>query len=210
MSRTKVVIFDYDGVIADSFECFFGAYKRACLELGLENLANKETMLELFENNFYSSVYKKLDKANGKIFLKTLGKFLKEAGTNYILFDGMKEVLEKLNTVAKLFIVTANISEVVKKHLEKNAIKAIPEILGADVSTSKVERINKIKQDFSDSEYFFVTDTLGDIIEAKSCGAKVFAVLWGWHDLKTLSKGEPDYTIRSPTELLNFFIKKEQ
>jgi phosphoglycolate phosphatase len=202
MTEKKAIMFDYDGVIADSFECFFGAYQKACYEVGLDELANKAVILELFESNFYEAVHRKFNKSGCREFLKALGRCLEEAGLNYKVFDGMVEVLEKISERANIFIVTANIGGIVRKHLAANGINAISKILGAEVATSKIERINRIKQMLPEAQYFFVTDTLGDIIEAKAAGTRVIAVQWGWHDLKTLKKGEPDYIIGAPLDLL--------
>ncbi len=207
-TENKVIIFDYDGVIANSFDCFYGAYKKACQKLGYNELANENTMLQLFEHNFYEAVYQKLNKESGRLFLKTLGTCLKEAGTNYKIFDGMVDVLEKLGKITKVFIVTANIGEVVKQHLENNGVNAIPQILGAEIATSKLERINKIKNIVPNATYFFVSDTLGDIREAHLAGIKTIAVLWGWHNSEILQKGSPHYIVSTPKELLAIINQK--
>ena len=45
---------------------------------------------------------------------------------------------------------------------------------------------------FQKERLFFITDTLGDIVEAKKVGIKTIAVDYGYHDRGVLSKGNPD------------------
>ena len=50
-SGPPVVIFDFDGVIADSFDVFFQAFSSVCSDMGFHRLNSEEAMLKLFEGN---------------------------------------------------------------------------------------------------------------------------------------------------------------
>jgi phosphoglycolate phosphatase len=78
------------------------------------------------------------------------------------------------------------------------------EILGSDVHTSKSEKIKKLieKYNITSKDAIYITDTLGDIKEAEGCGVKSIAVTWGFHDRKTLEKGNPVAIIDEPMDLL--------
>jgi phosphoglycolate phosphatase-like HAD superfamily hydrolase len=47
----------------------------------------------------------------------------------------------------------------------------------------------------------FVTDTLGDVMEAHQAGVKSIGVLWGLHDRTTLERGKPEVIIDDPSQL---------
>lgn len=47
----------------------------------------------------------------------------------------------------------------------------------------------------------FITDTLGDIREARECDIDSIAVTWGFHERKTLEKGNPIVIVSDPREL---------
>lgn len=49
----------------------------------------------------------------------------------------------------------------------------------------------------------FITDTLGDIKEARVAGVDSIAVSWGYHSLATLELGNPLAVADKPSELPN-------
>jgi phosphoglycolate phosphatase-like HAD superfamily hydrolase len=49
----------------------------------------------------------------------------------------------------------------------------------------------------------FITDTVGDIIEAEKCAIRSVAVTWGYHDTTNLTKAKPAAIVNDTTELLS-------
>ena len=47
----EALLFDYDGVIADSGEVYFAEFTRLCAEMGFDRLNSKEAFLALFDHN---------------------------------------------------------------------------------------------------------------------------------------------------------------
>lgn len=47
------------------------------------------------------------------------------------------------------------------------------------------------KHDFNNEDCIFITDTLGDILEANKVGVKSIAVDFGFHERERLEKGNP-------------------
>ena len=47
----------------------------------------------------------------------------------------------------------------------------------------------------------FITDTLGDMREAKAAGVGAIGVSWGFHSRETLSKDEPLRIVESPQDM---------
>ena len=56
----------------------------------------------------------------------------------------------------------------------------------------------KLKPD----ECIFVTDTLGDLLEAKELNIGTIAVTWGYHEEERLKFGHPDIIINNFDELI--------
>ncbi len=75
--------------------------------------------------------------------------------------------------------------------------------MGADVHTSKHEKIKMVfeKYGISASQCIFVTDTLGDMREAKAADVGAIGVAWGFHSRETLAKGEPFRIVERPEEI---------
>jgi phosphoglycolate phosphatase len=49
---------------------------------------------------------------------------------------------------------------------------------------------------------FMIGDALSDVRAAKEAGVASIAVTWGHQSLETLLRGEPEYIVKSPNELI--------
>lgn len=122
--------------------------------------------------------------------------------TELKLFDGVEETLAEIAKKRKIYIVTSNLTDIVKAYLESKNITAFEEIIGADKEMSKVKKIEYIKSKYPDGEFLYVGDTKGDMIEGKQAGVETIAVTWGWHSVAKLKEGKPDYIAEKPSDLL--------
>ena len=120
------------------------------------------------------------------------------------LFAGMREVAEKLSHTYVLIIVSSTITSPIQGFLEKHHIgRYFSEVMGANVHTSKHEKIQMIFEKYGTSapECVFITDTLGDIREAEAAHVGTIGVSWGFHPPETLKKGEPFRIVERPEEI---------
>lgn len=203
MTPSKVIMFDFDGVIADSFEIFFSEFVKACEELGFHKLNSKEVFLSLFDGNLIMSLFKlgfppwKLR----ELFYRFQPR-IAEANKKVRPFNGIKEMLEKISVNYPTYVISSNLSEAVRNFLEREGINGIREVLGADIDTSKVKKIKKISAKYPNSVPYYIGDTCGDIKEGKEAKAITIAVTWGWHGKERLAKLKPDYIADTPETLL--------
>jgi phosphoglycolate phosphatase-like HAD superfamily hydrolase len=74
-------------------------------------------------------------------------------------------------------------------------------------STSKVEKFNLILRElnFEIENTYFVTDTIGDLLEAKELKIKTFCVTWGIHKKEDFLIYNPYQIINKPEQLLSHF-----
>lgn len=202
MSDLALVMFDYDGVIADSLEQFTKDFIMACRENGFLELNSQEDALALFDGNVYETLM-----ARGLI-MPTINEILKsyEAkaqehldGTK--IFSGMDKALEKIATKNKIFIITSNVSAVPKRVLQSNGITCVADVIGAEKEKSKIKKIQNLIQLFPELPAYYVGDTKGDIIEGQKAGVRTIGVAWGWHGREKLKESSPDYLVSSPQEL---------
>ncbi len=207
MSKQKVVMFDFDGVIADSFNIFFTEFTRACEELGFHKLNSKEVLLSLFDGNLILSLFKlgfppwKLR----ELFQKFQPR-IAEANSRVKPFDGIKETLEDISRTYPTYIISSNLSEAVRNFLTRESINGIQDILGADVETSKVKKIKQISKKHPNHKPYYIGDTCGDIKEGREANAITVAVTWGWHSKERLLKSNPDYIVDTPEELRELLL----
>lgn len=203
-----VIIFDYDGVIIDSFDVFMKYFIKACKKEGFKNISTEKDFLELYEKNMYESMYSMgMTKENILNIVYYMRDKLIENQNKLNLFNGMKKVLEKISKENIITIVTSNDTKVVKRFLKSHYIDFFNDIIGSDKEPSKIAKIKKIKSDFKGDNYYYVGDTVGDILEGKKANVKTIAVSWGWHNKEKLESASPDFLVDEPEELLSI-IKK--
>jgi len=202
----NVLIFDYDGVLIDSFDLFMDHFLSSCEKFGFKEVNNKESFLKLFNGNMYESMFKMgLSKEEILKIVLNVKKGLIKDQEKIKLFDGIKESLEKLSKNNILIVVTSNDTEVVERYFKSKNIDLFDEIIGSDKEPSKIKKIEYIKSKYSGENFYYFGDTIGDITEGKKAGIKTVAVTWGWHDKSDLKKQNPDYILESPKELTNLF-----
>lgn len=189
----KAVIFDFDGVLGDTWDKSIGI----CRELG---------------HTFTIDDFR--DHHNGNVFEEPKIKFTKESTEKFFatyedrasaekLFP-LKEELEKLEKKYEMFVVSSSPKVAIKKYFSLGGwTHFFEEVFGMETDKSKVVKLEKIFSDYNlkPEECVFVTDTLGDLIEGEKVGVKTLAVTWGYHDEARLKKRNPDKIIHEFDEL---------
>jgi len=200
----RILLFDYDGVIANSFLVVFNIFNSVCERYGLSKM-NKEEFVHLYDDNFYVDVVKRGMKKEDipKMVEDFRAGFLKNK-KEIQMFDRINDVVNELGKKNKIIIITSSETSVVKEFLKKFGINA-DEVLGADIETSKIKKIEMVNKKYPDAEFAFITDTSGDIKEGKKAGVVCYGVTWGYHNEQQLMRQKPDKIFHSPQELLNFF-----
>lgn len=197
MRAMKTIFFDFDGVIADSFDAAFAVSKL------IHPLITEEIYRKRFEGNINESVTEEEVKTvhNPEIdFFTELEPRLARCS----VFPGMKEVIEKVSKDNKCIIVSSTRTDLIQTFLRANGLlDCFAEVLGNDVHKSKIAKIQMAfeKYNLAAGDCIFVTDTLGDIKEAHHVGVPTIAVSWGYQFKETLEQGKPSAIVETPGEL---------
>ncbi len=191
----KLIIFDFDGVLVDTLLMHYKISKEA----------NNGLPLDVFKSLFDGNIYKSVEN-NSKV--KQHPRFFEryeEESRELIVPEILKNIIQELNKKYILAIVSATPSALIEKILKQaNMSGCFSDILGGDIHKSKVVK-NKMlldKYKILSNEAVYITDTVGDIIEARECGIKSIAVTWGFQDEKTLLKAKPEKIVSTPGDLL--------
>lgn len=207
-ARPGLIMFDWDGVLADTGDQFRETFLAACARCGFHDLDDPGLLMRLFDGNMYASL-ESLGVGRGRIE-KILDHFRRatlERADAIRLFDGVPAVLRALAGRHTLAVVTSNLSAVVAAVLTRERIAGVDRVLGVEADTSKVRKIRRTMAAFPGFPAFYVGDTKGDMIEGNSAGARTVAVSWGWHRPEKLEEGRPDYRVHSPAGLLTLFLE---
>lgn len=181
----KAIIFDFDGVIYNTFNLALKICKK------IDSKFNEEKLKSMFDGNIFKKI-----KYGFKLERKR--KLLKELESkeyrNLKLNKTIKSELQKLSKKFDLFIVTSNSNENLDKFLKNSSFEnKFKKIHTAEFNKSKVHNFKSLFKEFDlkPEECIFVTDTLGDILEANKVKLKTIAVTFGYHEKERLQKGKP-------------------
>lgn len=203
-----LILWDYDGVLANSMEIEAKYYTAACHEAGIEQISTYEDIARLCEGNYYEECTKAgLDPKKVEIATYIFEKTIKELGCQIDVFPGMPEIMIETARWFPSYIITSNSSATVETMLKNQQIKGIREVLGFEVEKSKTKKINHVKTLFPGEKTYFISDTAGDILEARAGGVDVtVGVTWGMHSADILIKSHPDYLFNQVSELREFLF----
>ncbi len=204
--KSPLLLFDYDGVIADSFEVYFAEFTRACSELGFEHINSREDFLRLFDGNLVAQLVKTgFPLRKLRSLAETFAPQIEAANARVKPFPGMVETLRQLSASHPTLIITANASDTVRRFLDAHGLSGVRGVLGSDSETSKVKKIRTARRMFRGHHAHYMGDTKGDMIEARRAGAVPVGVGWGWHDIERLRTGRPTHIVESQQALLALF-----
>ena len=198
-----ILIFDFDGVLADSLDLFEACLGDACADAGVARPVDRDAFLRLFDANLYDGLRAAgVSDAARQILVAALRRRLEAHAAAYRLWPGIPDVLARLAQSHAVAIVTSGISGVVAGVLQRHGVTCVGEILGAEQGAGKVEKIRAVAGRMAGVPAWYVGDTLGDMLEAREAGVHPVAVLWGWHPRELLLRGTPERLLAAPRDLL--------
>jgi len=203
----KLLIFDFDGVLADTFADMIQFAQEACDELGVDHTVISTDISDLEEMSFatFGKACKVPEELIGEFVGRCTRKFAEKPKPPPI-FEEMQEVIRELAKGNILTIVTGNTAENVNTFLQHHKLQDCFQMLyGVDMPGSKAEKILAVKHQFdaNDDVEFFIGDSLSDIRAARNANVMSVAVGWGHQKLGLLLEGKPDLIVHSPLELLD-------
>lgn len=196
----KFILFDFDGVIADSFKPAFEVQKLVCPHV-TEDIYRKR--FEGNINDWEEPINVHTDECRHDIdfFTEYIPRMKKEAK----LVPGIKDIITQLEKSYKMVVISSTITSPIKEFLDEHDLADhFTEIMGNDVHKSKVEKIKMVFEKYAleAKDCVFITDTLGDMREAEKMKVGAIGVTWGFHAPVTLLKGKPFRLVDKPKDIL--------
>ncbi|MBU0578919.1 HAD-IA family hydrolase [Patescibacteria group bacterium] len=210
MNKNLVVVFDFDGTIADSAQATIGIFDQLSKEFNLGK--SGRYLFDIYREKGARELVKELKIPLRK--LPTLLKRYREESARIIKdlkpirqVDGMLEKLK--NEGFALGILTSNSGENVGKFIEKNKLFFFDFIYSEGSFFGKDKVIKKMlkNQHLDSKQTIYVGDEARDIDAARKAGIKVIAATWGFNSDEILKKSNPDYLVNNPKELVEI-VKK--
>ena len=201
-----LILFDFDGVLADTLADMLQFGQQGCNELGLNRIVTQDDLNSL-EVMSIATFGQQLGVPSHLLdgFVRRFLERFSEKKAPPAIFKGLDEVVTKLSAKNIIGIITGNSSQNVNLFLTEHGLDGhIRAIYGVDSPGSKAEKISFAQNRFAaDGEtVFMVGDSLSDIRAAREAGVKSIAVSWGHQSVDTLLRARPDALVHSPEELL--------
>lgn len=198
-----LAMFDYDGVIVDSFDQVAVDFVKACNANGFFGIKTKDDLALLHQGNCYEEIMKMgPDEKTVDKIISDYKTITMENQNHPEVFEGMAEALEEIARKHTIVVITSNISAYTERVLELHGIDCVAEVIGAEIEKSKVLKIRKTMELYPLTPVYYIGDTVGDMLEGRAAGVLTVGIAWGWQGSAELEEAAPDYLVYTPRELV--------
>jgi phosphoglycolate phosphatase len=201
----KIVLFDFDGTIADSVHSIFKIFNILAKKYSFTPIEEKD--IDSLRGETVSSLFKRLHVPMYKLPLLAID--TKQLQSKEIPFikpiDGIKKALDDLKSAGyTLGILTSNGKQNVEDFLKRNDLEVFEYITSDSSLFGKDTVINKFmkKNTVEKSQLIYIGDEIRDVEACKKISVDIIAVTWGFNSKEALQKFKPNYLIDSPSALL--------
>ena len=206
----KIIIFDFDGTIADTMPLIFKIYNENAKKFGIPRLSRIQTeKIREMTAKEISKIYK-VSLLKFLFIVTKMRKILNTRIDQAELFYGIKEMLKGLRQRGiKIGILSSNSQENIEKFLRINNLMLFDFIHSELNIFAKARALkNLIKRyNLAREDVIYVGDEVRDIDACKKNGVKIISVTWGFNKKEILQKNKPDYLVDKLQEILKIVDK---
>ena len=202
--KKKLVVFDFDGVIADSWKEHRNAYASTFSSFGrefpLKTKSEWKTKYQSqWEKNYLNAGFKKSEIPLAE------NEYWKHLDFSSLrIFPGISTSVKLLSRHYDLALLSTTHRKFLLQGLEKSGLQAqFKEIVGQTSKSNKKQALAKILQSFkvNPAESVMIGDTESDVKAGKANGTKTIGVTYGWYAPSRVRKTKPDGMAKSPSEI---------
>ena len=227
MAELKTLLFDLDGTLVRTREASWELFRQTNEKFGL-GVDTPSAFFRLFNENFYTALDAR--SPNGKQgeaeSVRRHFQTLLRDSYHPELVPGMASVVHSLAAHYTLVVMSSNTMEAVRRILlQAGVANCFAHVFSGDVTPNKQEAIRRFLEDPSYScgrrcsphyeestperlhlagEAMLITDTVGDVTEARAAGIRVGAVAWGMHRAEDLEESGAEFVCIWPEELVAY------
>lgn len=199
----KILLFDFDGTIADSFDAVLECINDNAEYYGYKKILHKE----LLKNKNIHDIFREMEFSIFKIpfVVSAIRKEMRSKLGTIQPFPGIPEILFQLHLQnIPLGIISSNSQENIEIFLRKHNLNIFTYVHGETNIFGKNTVIkNFLTKHSLDPIYVtYIGDEVRDIEAAQANKIKSAAVTWGFNTLEKLEELKPNYIINTPEELL--------
>ncbi|RLC51685.1 MAG: hypothetical protein DRI23_04515 [Candidatus Cloacimonadota bacterium] len=203
--KYKLIIFDFDGTLADTFPWFLNT---------LDHVAEKYNLIKIDKNQ-----EEELRELDAKSFMKHLKipmyklpqitKFMRNLMTEQIeqikLFAGAEKLLRDLKAKGyKIAIVSTNSQENIRKVMGEELVKLIDHFTSGVSMFGKESKLKKALKlsGVSKEKAIYIGDEIRDVQASQNIGLSVGTVAWGYNAADALAALNPTVMFNTMEDIL--------
>jgi len=203
----KVVIFDFDGTLANSFPPMVKILKKRVKEMGYAKLTSKQ--IDVMRSMRPLDIIKHFKFPIWKVpgLIRTVREDLFKQIDQIKLFSGIRKLIDELGKRNLRYgILTSNSIKAVDSFLKYHNLRGFEFIESETNIFKKSKHLTKIikKYSFNKKDVIYVGDEVRDIIASQEAGIDVIAVTWGYNKNEILKQNNPTFIADKPEEILKF------
>ena len=210
-NNIKMLIFDFDGTIADTLGETRLIFNRIAPDYGIREVAEAElndlrhlSLKELL-------VHLKIPKRRVPALITRGTGMMRGNITQLKLISGMSEVLVELRRHVRSFgILTSNATANVDLFLKTHGLREQFDFISSTSKlTGKAKHLKAIRKTFSlrPEEMLYVGDELRDVKASQKAEIPIAAVTWGFNSRESLAAAKPNYLFDQPADFLRLLTE---
>ncbi|HBN32339.1 MAG TPA: hypothetical protein DD416_14230 [Rhodobacteraceae bacterium] len=202
-----IIVFDFDGVIADSHDVCAAACRWAAAELGHSDMPEKP-FAEL-EAVTYEALAATIS-VDPERFAGLVCGALEARTTCAPIFFGVADIMMELSRDFDIAILSASDSDLINDFLITHGIWHLVKcVMGRDVPGSKTEKLLALKSAHDGKFVAMIGDGVSDVAAALHADVRAVGVAWGWQSARRLRASGADAIAMVPADLLDLIVVQE-
>ncbi len=205
-NNAKLIIFDFDGTLADTLSALLRITNRLAPEFGYPQISDEQLANLKYLSSWEIIKISKVALWKLPFLLKRVKEEFPGEVKSVKLFPGVIELLTTLKSQGyRLGIVSSNAEENIRSLLNQHQIEHLFDFITGASTFGKGKAIGKIMRRYNcpKSNAIYIGDEIRDIQAARSIQIRVVAVGWGFNAPIALIDRQPDLLITKPQALLN-------
>lgn len=203
--RPKLLVFDFDGTIADTFDAGVMILNKLAGEFGFRPLHAKDLEKARDMRTHQLVTFLGVPARKMSRIARRGSEELHDCIHSIQPLPGMPEALRELHALGyTLGIITSNTELNVRIFLRTHGLEVFDFIRCSSKLLGKARMIRSVirKQHVHAADILFVGDETRDIEASQKVGIRIAAVTWGYNSRRSLVAMKPDFVFEDPKELV--------
>lgn len=206
----KIVLFDFDGTIADTLPPAVKIANEYLKKEGYSPISKAELKALRNMNLLQLVTHFKFPVWKIPSLINTIREDLYKEVEKIKIFPGAKQLIYDLKVNGfKLAILTSNLKKTVDRFLAHQKLEVFDYIKCEPNVLEKAKLISRFlkENNLGKKEVIYIGDEIRDIEACRSVGIQVVSVTWGFNDIDSLQKLKPDFLVKKPAQILELLKK---